>query len=328
MEIKSLKLHENNDEFRAAIGEAARHIKLPAHVVEKDYWVTKLLYNLHAYKDKQYVIFKGGTSLSKGYRLINRFSEDIDLALHPEGIGKGKIHTKESKALYRVVQHLKDSSFKQEEEGKESKEKRYKRVYTFPQNFDYPENSQIHGKIVLEINSFSTPIPTEFVEIKSLVSEYLERTYGIDVLEELELKPFTLKALQPERAFCEKLLAVRRANHEGGEFFKQRIRHVYDIHQLFNSDRIKNWLTNPNGFFDMLNKCYKDDEINQKISQKVAPDFNSFDIYRNPKAEIESVKMAYEGLKDITFDKSVPEINEVAKNLEKINHILNGFELS
>jgi hypothetical protein len=326
MEIKNLKLHENNDEFRAAIREAANNLDLPEHVVEKDYWVTKVLYNLYAYKYKQYVIFKGGTSLSKGYKLINRFSEDIDLALHPDGFGKGKIHTRVSKALHRVLRDLKDLSFTDEKESQESKKYRYKRVYSFPQYFNYPENSPIHGKIVLEINSFSTPIPTEPVEIKSFVSEYLEETFGIDVLEELELKPFTIEALKPERAFCEKLLAVRRASHEGGEFFEKRIRHVYDIHQLFNSDRIKNWLNNRNDFFEMLNKCYKDDELNQKISEKVVPDFSSFDIYSNPEAKIESVKMAYKGLKDITFDKLVPEINEIANSFEDINNFLNGFK--
>lgn len=326
MEIKKLKLHENSDEFKADIGEAANNLGLPEHVVEKDYWVTKVLYNLYAYEHKQYIIFKGGTSLSKGYKLINRFSEDIDLALHPAGIGKGKIHTRESKALYRVLKNLKDLSFTGEKESQESKEKRYKRVYIFPQNFNYPENSPIHGKIVLEINSFSTPIPTELVEIKSFVSEYLEEIHGVDVLEELELKPFTIEAIKPERAFCEKLLAVRRASHKGGEFFEQRIRHVYDLHQLFNSDRIKNWLKNRNEFFEMLNKCYKDDELNQKISEEVATDFDSFEIYSNPEAKIESVKMAYEGLKDITFDNLVPKIDEVANSLENINKILTGFE--
>ncbi len=319
-----MKLHENQDEFKAAISEAAAFFKLPEHVIEKDYWVTKLLFNLNKYNFKQYVIFKGGTSLSKGHRLIKRFSEDIDLALHPEGIGKGKIHHKEGEALYRVTKALKNGSFK-DEEGNESEGKRYKRIYSFPQSFDYPPESPIHNKIVLEVNSFTIPAPTEAVNIQSLVSEHLEEKHGIKVIQELDLVAFQVEALKPERTFCEKLLALRRANYRGGEFFSARIRHVYDIHQLFSSDRIQDWLKQPTNFHDMLKKAHADDELNQKISDTVARDFNTFKIFSAPEEEIEAAKSAYDALKDITFDRRIPTIKEVSNSLTNINDLLKGF---
>ena len=52
-----------------------------AHLVEKDYWIMHCLYGL---KRQGYIFqLKGGTSLSKGYGIIHRFSEDIDLHINP-----------------------------------------------------------------------------------------------------------------------------------------------------------------------------------------------------------------------------------------------------
>jgi hypothetical protein len=70
-----MKLYEHPD-FEQAILRAAEHFRgrgLRPAVIEKDYYVTA--------GDK--VIFKGGTSLSKGWNLIQRFSEDIDIFLDP-----------------------------------------------------------------------------------------------------------------------------------------------------------------------------------------------------------------------------------------------------
>ena len=50
--------------------------------VEKDWWVTAVLKCMFELKAAPYMYFKGGTSLSKGWNLIDRFSEDIDIALY------------------------------------------------------------------------------------------------------------------------------------------------------------------------------------------------------------------------------------------------------
>lgn len=316
-----MKLHENNEEFRAAILGTSNQTGAPVHVVEKDYWVTKLLYNLSNYEHRRHVIFKGGTSLSKGYRLMQRFSEDIDLAVHPEGLPK--IHKRPGDALYTIIKKIKDPLFAKVEGEGDSEPKRYKRVYSFPKSFDYPPDSPIHGKIVLELNAFSVPTPTEPVTIRTLVSERLEAD-GHD-LTELGLQPFTIEALIPERTFCEKLLALRRACHKGGAFFSDRIRHVYDIHALYQSARVRQWIDDPKAFPALLEHCHIDDEMNQKISAEHAPDFNSYRIFSSPVDRINEVKTSYDKLKDITFDKKVPPIDEVAQSLTEISRRLQGF---
>ena len=77
-----------SDEFRkSSIQNTAYEEGIRSEAVEKDWWVTLALKALFTSKYKDYMIFKGGTSLSKCWRLIERFSEDIDIALAPEAFG-------------------------------------------------------------------------------------------------------------------------------------------------------------------------------------------------------------------------------------------------
>ncbi|TPD60033.1 nucleotidyl transferase AbiEii/AbiGii toxin family protein [Emcibacter nanhaiensis] len=85
-----MKLHEDEEAFQELIVATAQHIGLPEVHVEKDYWVTKALKNLSESDYARDAVFKGGTSLSKAYRLIDRFSEDIDLAIFSEGRSRGQ----------------------------------------------------------------------------------------------------------------------------------------------------------------------------------------------------------------------------------------------
>jgi hypothetical protein len=75
-------------EHEAYFTEAAARLRLPPHVVEKDFWVCwtlKRLFSLEGIGDT--LLFKGGTSLSKVHGLIRRFSEDIDVSIHREFLG-------------------------------------------------------------------------------------------------------------------------------------------------------------------------------------------------------------------------------------------------
>src|SRR5271170_7805584 len=89
-----MNLHKSPDEFKDLIEATAQHLNLRPVFVEKDYWVTYVLENLATSEHRDKVIFKGGTSLSKAYGFIERFSEDIDLAiLSPDQYSDGKMKT-------------------------------------------------------------------------------------------------------------------------------------------------------------------------------------------------------------------------------------------
>src|SRR6185436_14802832 len=70
------------------IRETAARRSLPPVMVEKDFWVSWMLAVLFAHPEfGDQLVFKGGTSLSKVFRVIERFSEDIDLSVNPDFVG-------------------------------------------------------------------------------------------------------------------------------------------------------------------------------------------------------------------------------------------------
>jgi len=85
MRLRFLDLPDN--ERRLYIEQAAIQRDVSAVIVEKDFWVCWLLGILFQSEFAESLVFKGGTSLSKVFRVIDRFSEDIDLSLSPEFLG-------------------------------------------------------------------------------------------------------------------------------------------------------------------------------------------------------------------------------------------------
>lgn len=72
---------------QAIFNEVGAIINLPAAAVEKDWWVVRTLELVFCSSIAPYTVFKGGTSLSKTWGLIDRFSEDIDLSLDRKFLG-------------------------------------------------------------------------------------------------------------------------------------------------------------------------------------------------------------------------------------------------
>lgn len=76
-----MNIHIEKEIFALAIKETADSIDIMDYFIEKDYWISLVLKRLSESKYVDSVVFKGGTSLSKGHKLINRFSEDVDVAV-------------------------------------------------------------------------------------------------------------------------------------------------------------------------------------------------------------------------------------------------------
>ncbi|MEA1874749.1 MAG: nucleotidyl transferase AbiEii/AbiGii toxin family protein [Bacteroidota bacterium] len=80
-----MNLHQNTKIFEQSIRAASVHFGIVEHFIEKDYWVSYILRQLAESDYNNKLVFKGGTSLSKAYKLIDRFSTDIDLAVKDVG---------------------------------------------------------------------------------------------------------------------------------------------------------------------------------------------------------------------------------------------------
>ena len=87
-----MKLHNNKESFNNLISIISDYYKIDAALIEKDYYVTLVLKELT--NSVPTLIFKGGTSLSKCFKIIDRFSEDIDLSMNRKPTEGEKKHTK------------------------------------------------------------------------------------------------------------------------------------------------------------------------------------------------------------------------------------------
>lgn len=169
-----MKLHQNKEIFTQAIVTTAEYFKINDVLVEKDYWVTYVLKNLSVSKLKNKAVFKGGTSLSKAHKLINRFSEDIDLAviLTGEETG-GAIKNLIKEIESEITKGLTESVV----EGTTSKGSKFRKtVFEYPRIIDGNNFGQATDKLLVEINSFATPHPYQEMTIQSMIADFLIQT--------------------------------------------------------------------------------------------------------------------------------------------------------
>ncbi|MCB0481907.1 MAG: nucleotidyl transferase AbiEii/AbiGii toxin family protein [Flavobacteriales bacterium] len=101
-----MKLHQNETLFREAIIVAAQRLNIKEIFIEKDYWVTLVLYTLFKSELSNFIVFKGGTALSKCFGFIQRFSEDIDLVVLQDGDESGNALKKKLKAISNQISEI------------------------------------------------------------------------------------------------------------------------------------------------------------------------------------------------------------------------------
>jgi hypothetical protein len=228
-------------EFEQAIIRAAAHFRsqgLRESFIEKDYYVTEALRAVAAYAGDK-AIFKGGTSLSKGWNLIQRFSEDIDLFLDPQAftpaLGKKSID-RELKNLRDAVAGSVQVNFLKEESRTFGGFGRNDR-FGYEQKFGGP--GEVVGKILLESGIASGREPTVTVQLRSYLSQFLQDT-GVSLGAEDE-SSFSMRLLHFRRTFVEKMFAI----HKKVEIFKRdavvigsHARHYYDLSQLAGREEV------------------------------------------------------------------------------------------
>jgi predicted nucleotidyltransferase component of viral defense system len=229
-----MKLFEHPD-FEGAIFRAAEHFRargLRPALIEKDYYVTEAL-RIIATTAGDKIIFKGGTSLAKGWNLIQRFSEDIDIFLDPSAfqpaLGKNAID-RELKKLRNAVGKHPALTFIQNESQTIG-------GFGRADHFSYTQRAaspgEIAARVLVEAGTASGREPIAIVELRSYLSEFLKET-GVSIGAEDE-GGFSLRLLHFRRTFVEKMFAI----HSKVQLFKrdgQRIgsyaRHYYDLFQL------------------------------------------------------------------------------------------------
>jgi predicted nucleotidyltransferase component of viral defense system len=212
-------------DFNDLVQAAAQDIGLPADAIEKDYYVVRALRTLQDNLGGRF-LFKGGTSLSKGWGLIDRFSEDIDLLFRRQHEGK-PVGTNEMDRLLKQAQSLIEKT-----PGFTLKEKRSSKGLSRASWFIYPRQyksvAPIGDTVLLEMGCRGGTHPSQHRTIRAFVTFFLE-TRGQTGLAR-DLTTFDMECLDVTRTFVEKLFAACAA------FAKDRAigrtRHYYDLYKL------------------------------------------------------------------------------------------------
>lgn len=224
----NMNLHQESKLFSDTLRATAQHLGIRFEFIEKDYWITLVLKELSRSKFSESSVFKGGTSLSKGHNLIDRFSEDVDLAIIDDGNKSGN----EIKTIIRTLEkEITSSLTERPTSGVTSKGSRFRKSV-----FEYPtlENSNSANTIIVEINSFANPFPYEKLSISSMVHDFLIASGNSDYIDRFGLQSFDVNVLSKEQTLLEKLVSLIRFSFDSNpiESTAQKIRHFYDIHYL------------------------------------------------------------------------------------------------
>ncbi len=250
-------LHNNRVLYNDAIRFTAQQMNLKPEYVEKDYWVTYALYTIFTNDIGKDSVFKGGTSLSKCYKMIDRFSEDIDLVvLRREGETDSQLKTK-LKAVSKVLEGaLPEVNI----EGITHKMgMNRKTAHSFSKEFE-GEYGQVRDVIILESTWLGYYEPYCTKSIVSFVGQMMLENNQIAIAQENGLLPFDVLVLEPTRTICEKIMSLIRFSYSENPIddLKKKIRHAYDLHQLLQQDEFLKFFKST-AFDEMLLKVAVDD---------------------------------------------------------------------
>lgn len=231
-----MNLHNDTETFKVAIQEASDYFEIRDYLIEKDYWITFVLSQLAKSTFVKSVVFKGGTSLSKAYRLIDRFSEDVDIAVmsQPEWTGN-KIKT----LIRSVEKKITSDLIETESPGITSKGSRFRKsVYRYPTVLKSTKAEDISDKLIVEINSFANPYPNQQATIQSMIGEYFQNNGALDIIEKYNLQQFDLNVLDKNQTLLEKLISLIRFSFDKNpaQGAAGKIRHFYDLHYLMQDE--------------------------------------------------------------------------------------------
>ncbi len=215
-------LHEDRKKFQQAVSLTSFRSDRMGKIIEKDYYVTMILRLLA--DEMPFVVFKGGTSLSKCHQAILRFSEDIDIAVdHDLSQGKKK------KLKYEIADIAQRLGLKIVNIGETRSRRDYNR-YIIAYDSILPQiNEAIQPVILLETSFTARSFPTVTLPVSSFIGQTLEREAS-GLLKEYSLNPFSMKVQGLDRTLTDKVFAV--CDYYLQNRIKKHSRHIYDIYKL------------------------------------------------------------------------------------------------
>ena len=222
-------LHKNREIFEDILLRVSSEYGIDAAIIEKDYYVTLLLKNIAGLVPD--IIFKGGTSLSKCYRLIERFSEDIDLSIFEEVKPPESKRRRLKEGILKAIE-LSELILENKDDIRSRRDfNRY--VIAYPSVFT---SSAVKSKLIVETAVFTGIYPTEVKDVGNYIFDFLRKNNALGFVDTDTIRPFPIKVQKPERTFVDKVFALCDYHLSGNH--EQHSRHIYDVYQLFGTIKI------------------------------------------------------------------------------------------
>lgn len=313
-----MNLHSNRELFIDAITATSQHMGILEIYVEKDYWICYALKLIFESTIKDEVIFKGGTALSKCYKYIDRFSEDIDLVILRRDIETGN---QLKNKLRKVTKTIKEPFVEVEIDGITNKMGMIRKIaYDYPKVFE-GDFGQVRDNIIIEATWLGHFEPYSKKTLNTYIYDMMIGANQMQLVEEYGLLPFEALVLDVERTLCEKIMSLVRFSHTENpiEDLNNKIRHIYDIHQLLNDETVQEFFTS-DAFDTMLLKVANDDVQSFKNNNewlKYHP--KEALIFKRPEETWNQLKGTYQGdFKSLVYGE-LPEEEKVLDSILEIS---------
>ena len=199
-------LHENREEFTNAVNLASEYFHILPIIAEKDYYVTMILRELS--ERQNFIVFKGGTSLSKCHKAIKRFSEDIDITI-------------DSKLTQGQMKKLKESI-------KVIAEQLGLSIPNIDDTLSEPDDA-VQTAVLMETSFAEVSFPTVVLPVHSYIGDMMAEE-APEALENFGLEPFEMKVQGLDRTLGDKVFAI--CDYYMQDRVKKHSRHIYDIYKL------------------------------------------------------------------------------------------------
>lgn len=242
-------LHDHSD-FEALIRIVADKEDIQPVLIEKDYWIMHCLYGLKAMGLS--FELKGGTSLSKGFGIINRFSEDIDIRIHPPSgmdVKTGKNQDSPAQQKSRedfydwLAAEIKIDGIIAVERDKSFDDERFRNGGIRLRYETTERMAGLKDGILLEVG-FDTVTPNQSVNISSWAYDHAI-TAGVDIIDNRAL---AIPCYHPGYTFVEKLQTIAtkyRRQQQDGSFPPNFLRHYYDVYCLLEHPDVQKFIGTP-----------------------------------------------------------------------------------
>jgi predicted nucleotidyltransferase component of viral defense system len=317
--------------------QAATETGLPTFAIEKDAWVTLVLRMLFSSELKEHIVFKGETSLSKVYGLIDRFSEDIDISIDKEYLGfegdlsKGQIRKLRRKSHLFSLNEMPGILKKQFEEYGIDENKYIIEVPNTEVSDQDPEIIHLqYDSLYEEENYLPTTVKVE-LGARSLNEPFEQNSIGslIDTIfpnDEFSEEAFKVRSILPGKTFLEKLILLHEEFQKPEEKVRylRMSRHLYDIYQIGNTSFGEKALADTELFREICNHRAVFTPIHGVIYNELNPTDLAFippegfiDQYRADYQEMQS-NMIYGDSPN--FDEPIDYLNKLRAKLQSAHY--------